>query len=307
MMILHTILAALGPIILGVAVGWGTGKTGFIKKEYTQALADYVIKIALPLALFLAAAQSSPSILLNLDYMFVLAAGLFLTYAIGFISGKIFFKHTNKDAAMQAFCTSFPDMAYCGPPVLLAVVGTSGLIAMVIGNLIYTVIIIPFTLLIINSTGKNGIIKSIWGAVKQPLVFLPITGAIIALLGIKLPEVVQNSINELGETAGGVALFFLGLLISTIKMSVNFEIIFNVFVKNFVQAAIILGAALLVGLEGDLLKSAFIIGILPTASAVPALAVGNKAYENLSTGTVFLSTIMALVSIAVGITIIDMI
>ena len=35
MMILHTILAALGPIILGVAVGWGTGKTGFIKKEYT--------------------------------------------------------------------------------------------------------------------------------------------------------------------------------------------------------------------------------------------------------------------------------
>ncbi|MEX5486631.1 hypothetical protein IC611_17520 [Proteus mirabilis] len=37
---------------------------------------------------------------------------------------------------MQALSVSFPDMAYCGPPVLLATVGSSGLIAMVVGNLI---------------------------------------------------------------------------------------------------------------------------------------------------------------------------
>ncbi len=36
-MLLQTILAALGPIILGLLVGWLSGKYGFIKREYSQA------------------------------------------------------------------------------------------------------------------------------------------------------------------------------------------------------------------------------------------------------------------------------
>lgn len=304
--IINAILAALGPIVLGLLVGWGSGKTGFIKQDYTQAFADFVVKIALPLALFLAAAKAAPSDILNLDYMLALAAGLILTYIIGFIAGKVFFKHDLKNAAMQALSVSFPDMAYCGPPVLLATVGASGLIAMVMGNLIYTILVIPFTLLIIGTSQKGGFIKKFGSSLAQPLVFLPILGAILAVAGVKLPEIVQSSVDELGKTAGGVALFFLGLLISTIKFKVNTEIIFNVFVKNFVQGAIILGTGLLLGLESSLLKSAFLIGVLPTATAVPALAVGNKAYEDVAAATVLLSTLVGLISIVIGITIVDL-
>ena len=143
---------------------------------------------------------------------------------------------------------------------------------MVMGNLIYTVIIIPLTLLMISSSGKGSIVKNLKNAVMQPLVFLPILGSILAISGIKLPEILENAVNELGKTSGGVALFFLGLLISGIKFKLNFEIAFNVFVKNFVQGGLILGTGWLLGLEGDLLKSAFLIGVLPTAMAVPAPA-----------------------------------
>lgn len=60
------------------------------------------------------------------------------------------------------------------------------------------------------------------------------------------------------------------------------------------------------GLQGDMLKSAFIIGILPTATAVPALAISNKAYTDTSAGTVLLSTLASLISIIGGITIVEM-
>lgn len=306
-MLLHIIMAALGPIILGLAVGWLSGKYGFIKREYSQAFADFVVKIALPFALFLAAAQAPPSVLLNIDYLLALAVGLIASYIIGFVVGKLFFRHNKKDAAMQALSVSFPDMAYCGPPVLLATVGSSGLIAMVLGNLIYTIIIIPFTLLLISGRQQNnGILKSIGKAIAQPLVFLPILGALLAIFGVKLPEILQNSVNELGKTAGGVALFFLGLLLSGIKLKISVEIVFNVFVKNFLQAALILGTGITLGLQGDMLKSAFIIGILPTATAVPALAISNKAYTDTSAGTVLLSTLASLISIIGGITIVEM-
>lgn len=305
-MLVQIILAALGPIILGLAVGWLSGKYGFIKREYSQAFADFVVKIALPFALFLAAAQAPPSVLLNIDYLLALAVGLIVSYIIGFFVGKVFFKHDKKDAAMQALSVSFPDMAYCGPPVLLATVGSSGLIAMVLGNLIYTIIIIPFTLLMISGRQQNNsILKSIGKAIAQPLVFLPILGALLAIFGVKLPEVLQNSVNELGKTAGGVALFFLGLLLSGIKLKISTEIIFNVFVKNFVQAALILGTGIALGLQDDMLKAAFIIGVLPTATAVPALAISNKAYTETAAATVLLSTLAALISIIGGIAIVE--
>lgn len=89
-MLLQTILAALGPIILGLLVGWLSGKYGFIKREYSQAFADFVVKIALPFSLFLAATQASPSVFFNIDYLLALAVGLIVSYLIGFLGGKFF-------------------------------------------------------------------------------------------------------------------------------------------------------------------------------------------------------------------------
>lgn len=67
------------------------------------------------------------------------------------------------------------------------------------------------------------------------------------------------------------------------------------------QGALILGAGLALGLEGGILQAAFIIGILPTATAVPALAISNNVYTETAAGTVLLSTLLSLVTITTGI------
>jgi malonate transporter len=306
-MLVEIISKALGPIILGGGVGLLSGYSGFIKREYSQAFADFVVKIALPIALFVAAANANPSTILDLDYALAIGSGLVLAFIGSFIAGRVLFKHDRANASMQALCASFPDMAYCGPPILLATIGASGLIAMVIGNLIYTVIILPIALMLIggNQQGQS-VGTKLWNSLRQPLVFLPILGAILSVSGVKLPELVTSSLNELGETAGGVALFFLGLYLSGIKPNINWEVLFSVFVKNIVQGAIILGVGLGLGLQGDLLKSAFIIGILPTATANPALAVALNIYEEEAASTVMVSTVLSLITMAIGIAVVEM-
>lgn len=305
-MLVEVISKALGPIIVGGGVGWLAGYSGFIKREYAQAFADFVVKIALPIALFIAAANANPAIILNFDYALAIGSGLVLAFIATYICGLIFFKHDRPNASMQALCASFPDMAYCGPPILLATIGASGLIAMVIGNLIYTVIILPIALMLIGGKAKGeSASANFWRSVRQPLVFLPILGALFSISGLKLPELVSGSLNELGETAGGVALFFLGLYLSGIKPSFKGEVLLNVFIKNIVQGAIVLAVGVGIGLEGDLLKSAFIIGILPTATATPALAVAEKIYEENAASTVMISTILSLLTMALGIAIVD--
>ena len=306
-MLIDIISKALGPIIVGGGVGLLAGYSGFIKREYSQAFADFVIKIALPIALFIAAANSNPKTILDLDYALAIGSGLVLAFVGAYIAGVVVFKRDRPNASMLGLSASFPDMAYCGPPILLATVGGSGLIAMVIGNLIYTVIILPIALMLIggNQNGQGAGTK-LMSSLRQPLVILPILGAILSVSGVKLPELVTSSLNELGGTAGGVALFFLGLYLSGIKPKFNGEVLFNVFVKNIVQGGIILAVGLALGLQGDLLKSAFIIGILPTATATPALAVSMKTYEENAASTVMISTILSLLTMAIGIMIVEM-
>ena len=75
----------------------------------------------------------------------------------------------------------------------------------------------------------------------------------------------------------------------------------NVAVKNILQPVLLLGVTLVLGLRGNLAEEVFLIGVLPSATLIPALAHDNKAYEGEASLTSMASTLFSIVSISVGI------
>lgn len=144
---------------------------------------------------------------------------------------------------------------------------------------------------------------AIGSAILQPLVILPVAGAILSISGVVMPEILQNSINEIGSAAGGTAPFFLGLVLSGVKFRISWSIAVAVMLQNIVMAALILGVGLLMGLQGKMLVAAFIIGVLPSATAVPAIAVSHDALVDESSSTVLVSTLFSILTIAAGVAI----
>ena len=71
--------------------------------------------------------------------------------------------------------------------------------------------------------------------------------------------------------------------------------------KNVVQPAVILTAGLAFGLKGPMLAMAFLIGVLPSATEAPTLAMAHETYAREAAATTLLSTLFAVVSITVGI------
>ncbi|TDY38971.1 hypothetical protein BX592_12988 [Paraburkholderia rhizosphaerae] len=99
-------------------------------------------------------------------------------------------------------------MAYSGLPVLEAVVGQQGILAVVIGNLVMSIVMIPLTLVLVqigqggNNDGQGTgalIAKSLLDAVKHPVVWLPLIGAILALCGVHAPSLFELSFNLIGN------------------------------------------------------------------------------------------------------------
>ncbi len=308
---LLTIASALLPILFVVALGYASVRFGIIDSKAAGIFSKFVVDFALPLSLFIAAAKAKPSDLIYWGYLVFFMLGFVGSFAVAFACGRALFKHDQRTAAVQGLASTFPNLAYCGPPVLGAVVGPSGILAVLVGNLVLTVVVIPLTLVLIG--GQDGgqaqaskaalLGRSVLGAVEQPLVWLPLIGVAFALSGLHLPDLAVATANEIGSAAGGVALFTLGLMLAGLQLRLDREVAINVAIKNLLQPALLLGVAFVLGLHGSLGKEVFLVGVLPTATLVPALAHTSKAYESQAPLTVMASTLFSIVTITVGIAI----
>lgn len=308
-----TILGGLLPILFVAFLGWLAGRIGLFGPKSTTTLSTFVVNFALPLSLFLAAARAKPEQLTDRAYGASLAAGLLGTYLLGILVARLVFRHDMRSSTLAGLSCGFPNMAYCGPPVLTAAVGAQGLLAVIVGNLVVTLILVPLTMVILQLSDpskanekENEVLlveRSLLGAVKQPLVWLPVLGAILAIVGVRLPDLIDNSVEQIGQAAGGVALFTLGLMLAQNSVRLGRDVVVNVALKNLIQPAIILGAALAFRLDSTLTKEVFLIGVMPSAIEASVLAQRYGAYTQQAAATTAASTFFAIISISLGLAI----
>ena len=315
----HTLLQALLPVIFVIALGWAAAHFGWIKADVAGTFSGFVIRFALPFALFLGVVKSKPEDLTNVPFLLTLTAGLFGTLLLGLLVGAKVFKLSLRDASVFALGGSFPNMAYFGLPVLTAAVGPTGVLAIAVGNLIVTVLVLPLTIVLIETHGKQEatagdgpekkragalLVSSVASACAQPVVWLPVIGLVLTLLGVKLPGPVLESFDEVGKASGGLALFTLGLMIAVQRLGFNWQIAVALVLKNFVQAGIMFGAGLLLGLRWPFMAEVVLIGTMPSATAVAMFAQRYDAFRENAPGLIFLSTLLSIFTVAAALALI---
>ena len=117
-----------------------------------------------------------------------------------------------------------------------------------------------------DAGGAPSLLSSLISTAKQPVVWAPILGLILMLLGVKLTSLAADSLKLIGGTTGGVALFTLGVLLSFLKIEVDFATVVVVFLKNLFMPALALGLSLLFHLSGPLAQGAIIAAACPAAT-----------------------------------------
>jgi predicted permease len=225
------------------------------------------------------------------------------TYLIALAVGRFVFKHDLRTATMQALVCAFPDMAYFGAPILAAVFGPEGFLAVLVGNLITSIFMLPLTIVLTNlgGTGENegqrpDILRifgqSIARAVINPIVWLPISGMVLSFAHVTLPGPVLTSIDLIAKAAGGTSLFALGLMLYGERFKINANVLANLGIKNFLQPLIMALGAVLFGVVGAPAHQAVITGAVPTATAAAMFALKSNTYTADATSTILISTIL---------------
>ncbi len=111
----------------------------------------------------------------------------------------------------------------------------------------------------------NPTVKSVINAIKQPVAAAPLLAVILVLIGIRIPTSWAPTFDLIAKANAGVAVLAAGLALSTVKFSIDKEVIWNTFFRLFLTPAVIVAAAYICGMGSDPTK----ISMLCLATGLP--------------------------------------
>jgi predicted permease len=270
--VISVLAFALIPIFVGLLLGYFAGIRKFVDNRDVRTLVIFVMNFALPCSLFTATAQTDWGMLRNQSGLVIALGIVYLTlfFTTWFVDRRMF-RSGAADSAVLALTLSFPNATAVGIPLLDAVYGPSAAAATAMGIAIGAVTISPIALAILESSALKDhgaspaaqIGRSMWKAVKRPVVWAPVLGIIAALVKLHLPNYASRSLTLLGSATAGTALFLTGLIVSAQRFSLSGRVIAAIAAKNFLQPVLCLGVAWLIGLSVTETRYAVLLAAIP--------------------------------------------
>lgn len=279
------ILSATVPIFLVVGLGFVTTRLGMFERSDMSVLARYVVKLALPVLIFVNVAGRSLGEILNPTYLLAYAVAAMVMVALGLAWAAARGVRGSVRAATIAFAMSGTNNGFVGFPTFLIVIPAFAGLAVGMDMLVDNTLIIPVALALFEAV--SGAATS-WArrlrdivvrVVTHPMVIAIILALLMDPLGIALPPMIDRSVNLVAQSSSAVALFSIGGMLVGLRLRGQLaDLAVAVGGKLLVMPAVMLGLVLALPLLGlpdlppELKVAAVLTGALPSMSIVAAVA-----------------------------------
>jgi len=302
---IETVIAALLPIVVTLFLGFFAGWHHDFDAKQGAVLNRMVMLYALPLALFAGMMGLNRSQLLqDVPMATLLFVGMVGGYFLVLVLSRYVFGRSLKEAALQALAIAGPAVPFVGVPVLGFLYGDLSSLPIALCSLIMNLVQVPITLFILaRGTEEAGappvsILANIRNTLAEPVVWAPVLAFLMLLVDLHVPADIRSSMQLLGSATGGVALFASGVILFSYHVVLNKTVLINVLAKNIVVPLIVLVVAVLFGVRGDAETISVITMAIPSASVCVILAVQYRAAEQEMASTLFLSTVLSIVTMS---------
>jgi predicted permease len=305
MNLLPVILNAFVPIAFVILLGVFAGRSASMPPNASVLLSRLVLDYALPAELFNAMATISLASMPGPAFILASIAGYLGMFLVAFLLALILFKKPINASSLQALNSSFPNIAFIGIPIIIAVIGKAAIPYAVVSIIITSLVLPPIALTLLAAAAPGQaktstpvlILHSLWGALKQSVVWAPILGVLFALAHLHLPDFCSASLTLIGEATTGVALFALGLLLSGQTLKISLASLANTGFKNLLQPAAMFVIALAFGIAGPHLREIILFAALPTAPMTAMFALKFNVYTAESDASILMSTVLSLLTV----------
>ncbi|MDY8026197.1 AEC family transporter [Paenibacillus polymyxa] len=306
------ILYILVPIFFVIILGWLAGHYKSFDASSSKALNALVTKFALPAHLFIGITKTNrQSLIEQWPFLMALFIGIVGFYVVLLLLSRFALKQSVKDASMFALNSAQPTFAFMGIPVLGAIYGSSAVaIPIALTGIVVNAVLDPAATIIATVASRNsgkernghlgGLIwDSILHGLKEPLALVPLVGVVLTLVGFHSPDLLNKSLNQIGDITSGAALFAVGVTIGVRNISFSISAFAIALLKTIVQPLLMLLIAHLCGLSSaDTVKAVLLVSF-PGSAVAAMIATRFESLESETASSFVISAVISLITLPI--------
>ncbi|ANB76355.1 hypothetical protein AYM40_29380 [Paraburkholderia phytofirmans OLGA172] len=310
---LYEISYALIPFFFSMGAGYFSGKVNKGKMALAS-INTMLVDYALPFALFVYTAKMHrESFSSHILLVVVLVVVMLAPYFLSLLFSRFLFHVDLAHAAVRAVTVGMPNFAAIGLPLLHAVYGEQSDLTVALAITSASVVMSPAALILLEHSKvqadaadvapdkRSKLIKGLLNTFLKPVVIAPIAGILIALLGWPLPRLLAQSLNIIGSTTAGLALFSTGLILAAQPFRLCGEVWVDVALSNVLQPLIALLMASALALPKTIAGEAILLSAIPCGSFGILFGLSYNVRDTTAGTTLVVSSILSAVTLSVTI------
>lgn len=301
----------VAPVFLLILIGFLVARTGLMREETGDALAEFVFKIALPTLIFRTLAEAHFEGASPFRLWIAYFGGVAVTWTVGHLIAKHLFKRDEKIGVIAGMSSAFANNVFIGLPLVGRSVGDDGLVAISILLAIHLpLMMVAGTILMEHASSKvdGGGRRSIATVLKQvganlvrnPLVIALTLGIAFNLSGLgALPVVLKSVVDQIAAVTAASALISLGMTLKKYPVRGNLSLAAMMAVlKLLLLPAAVFGLAHLLGLSKPWTAAMVLTSSVPTGINAWIIATRFRSGQSLAASVISITTIFGVVSVS---------
>jgi malonate transporter and related proteins len=319
---LDAVLGAVLPMVVTLLLGFVAAWHHDFRSTDASILNRMVLVYAVPLALFAGTvATSRAQLAQDIPLVIALCVAIIGLYALVLLLCRLALRLPMSISALAALSAAAPAVPFIGPAVLGNLFGRASAVPIAIAGLIINLTVVPVTLLLLelNSTELASRETSVGAldaralarhpssrlsvltaklaeTVKEPIVWAPVLGFVLVLVGLHIPQLLVHSLSMLGQASGGVALFASGIVLALAPIKVNRRVLSVVFLKIILQPAVVLVALRSLDYRNPIVTEAVLTTAIPVMPIVIMFALKYRVAVPQAASIVLLSVIGSVIT-----------
>ncbi len=310
----HPVLAALLPVVILIAIGFIAGRAGFIPASSIKDLSKLVFTIFLPPMLFRTMVNVHPE---NLQGKPLLAyvIGMALMYTVMFFAAG-----RNRRAAVLGLAASYSNTVMIGIALIQFAYGEQGVAVLLSLIAVHSLIMLSLATVVLElvtlkekNAASHGdarrpiriLVTSIWNTFKQPTIFPIVAGLAYAQTSLPIPAVIDKPLQLLAHAFSPLAVVLVGITLAATRVGEHLRMALCLSIlKNAAHPLIVAFVGLALGLSGLPLAVMIVTAALPIGANVFLFAQRYETALPEVTAAVAVSSAVALVSVALALSLV---
>ncbi|WP_137129608.1 AEC family transporter [Rhizobium sp. FY34] len=308
---MSSVFVNVAPVFLLILIGWVLARTGILREQTGDALAEFVFKIALPTLIFRTLAEAHFEGASPFRLWIAYFGGVAITWTVGTLISAYVFRRDTKIGVIAGMSSAFANNVFIGLPLVGRSVGDDGIVAISILLAIHLpLMMIAGTILMEHATAKvdGGGRHSLMAVFRQvganlirnPLVIALCLGISYNLSGLgALPVVVKSVVDQIASVTAAAALISLGMTLRKYPVRGNLSLASAMAVlKLALLPACVFALAHVLGLSTAWTAAMVLTSSVPTGINAWIIATRFQSGQSLAASVISITTIFGVISVS---------